>query len=358
MTGSWISQTMKSRLVHASLLVLFAACHSAPVSEASPAAEAAAAFLSSLTSDQRTAACAPTDDPSRTVWGFVPAQYPGVMFGDLDTEQKHRAIALLRTVLRDDGVDTVLAIVALEDVLRAIETENGQNASHRDPNRYWIQVFGVPLPASAWAFRLQGHHVSLHVAFDRGRLAGVTPMFLGANPHRIPSGPREGERVLAAEEDLGRELLAMLDDQQRAVAIVEAVAPPDIILGPQRTAADAGPSRGLAYAAMTAPQREALLRLVCHYVHREQPQFAEADLARMRDRGLDAITFAWAGGIKRGEGHYYRVQGSTFVIEYDNTQTNANHVHTCYRDLERDFGGDWLREHLARDHGAIQRSDL
>lgn len=348
---------MVSRTAFA-VVVLFAACHSAPVSEASPAAEAAAAFLSSLTDDQRTAACAPADDPSRTVWGFVPAQYPGVMFGDLDQDQKQRAIALLRTVLRDNGVDTVLAIVALEDVLRAIETENGQNASHRDPNRYWIQVFGEPLPASAWAFRLQGHHVSLHAAFDRGRLAGVTPMFLGANPHRIPSGPREGERVLAAEEDLGRALLAMLDERQRAVAIVDAVAPPDIVLGPQRTAADAGPPRGLAYAAMTEPQREALLRLVEHYVQREQPRFAEADLARMRDRGLDAITFAWAGGIEVGDGHYYRVQGETFVIEYDNTQTNANHVHTCYRDLQRDFGGDWLRLHLARDHGLMQRADF
>lgn len=323
------------------------------------AAEFARAFVASLSEAQRTAALAPLGDPSRTKWGFVPAQYPGVMLGELDAAQREAARALLRMVLSDRGLATVDAIVALEDELHARESARGLDARHRDARRYWMQVFGEPSERGAWAMRLQGHHVSLHVAFANGAMAGGSPRFFGANPHRVPDGPRAGLRVLAAEEDLARALLASLTEAQLRIAVVDPTAPPDVVLGPTRAAAEAGAARGLAFGAMTNAQRAALWLLVEHFARALAPEFADADLRRVRDAGLDTVTFCWMGGTEPGQGCYWRAQGPTFVLEYDCTQDAANHVHTVWRDVERDFGGDLLRAHYEAAHlRPIPRSDL
>lgn len=345
---------MQQRLALSLTAVIAAACGVAlfqePRQDGAALTQAGQAFLAGLTKEQRVAATASLDDSVRTEWNFVPQQYPGVMMGDLSEASREQALTLLRCVLSERGLGKVQSIIALEDVLRDLETKNGQKADHRDPRRYWLQFFGEPSPAAAWAFRLQGHHVSLHFAIERGRVLGATPLFLGSNPHQIPSGSRAGERILGREEDLARGLLALLEPDQRAAAITAPVAPPDIVLGPARTAAQAGEPQGIAYADLTALQREMLLRLVEEFVRNERPEVADEDLRRMRERGLDSVHFAWAGGTGHGQGHYYRIQGPTFVIEYDNTQNQANHVHTVYRDLQRDFGGDALRAHYARDH--------
>lgn len=344
------------------LVSLFAwqACANGPAREpAADVAEAATAWLDALTPLQRRAAATALADPVRMVWGFVPAQYPGARLGDFDDEARTAFTALLHAVLADRAVSTVEAIVALEDVLRGLETEKGLDARHRDPRRYWVQVFGAPTANGAWAFRVQGHHVSLSFAFADGAMVGATPHFLGTNPHRIPSGPRAGERVLAAEEDLGRALLASLDDAQRAIAVVDATAPPDVVLGPTRAATEAGECVGLFASAMTEVQRAALRQLVEHYVRRLASPFAEIDLARIDAAGFDRVAFSWRGGIEGGQGHYYRVQGPTFVLEYDCTQNDANHVHTVWRDLTRDFGGDALRTHYEVAHrDALPRHDF
>lgn len=312
-------------------------------------AAAAKDFLGTLTDEQRAAATAPLDDASRTQWNFVPRTYPGIALGELSAQQQAAAHGLLRAVLSDRGFAKVEAIRALETVLRELEGRGGADASHRDPARYWLQVFGAPAAKGAFAFRLQGHHVSLHFAVADGRLAAASPAFLGANPHAIPDGPRRGERVLAAEEDLARGLLALLDDAQLRQAVIAAEAPADIILGPGRAADGIGAPRGLPWTAMDDLQQRMLWRLVEEFVAVRKGGFAEEELQRLSAAGRDAIHFAWAGSLHRGRPHYYRVHGPTFVIEYDNTQNDANHVHTVYRDLQRDFGGDLLRKHY--DHG-------
>ena len=190
-------------------------------------------------------------------------------------------------------------------------------------------------------------------------MAGGSPRFFGSNPHRLPDGPRAGLRVLAAEEDLARALLASWTEEQRVVAVVDPTAPPDVVLGPTRATAEAGVARGLASGAMTNAQRDALWLLVEHFARALAPEFADADLRRVRDAGLDAVTFCWMGGTEPGQGCYWRAQGPTFVLEYDCTQDGANHVHTVWRDLERDFGGDLLRAHYETAHlRPIPRSDL
>jgi hypothetical protein len=313
-------------------------------------AEAAERFLAALPPELQKKASAPLASEDRTVWNFVPQQYPGIALAELDRAQKAAVHALLRAVLSTQGHLKTTAIIQLETVLRAIEGAGGRDASHRDSGRYWLQVFGTPRKDAAWAFRLQGHHVSLHFAVADGKLVGASPAFLGANPHEVRDGPMAGTRVLAAEEDLARELLAALTPEQRAKAILAVEAPRDVILGPGRAADGLGAPQGLPWSAMQPDQRLMLWRLIEEYVNNRKRDFAEQELARIRDKGLDGVHFAWAGSTERGHGHYYRVHGPTFVIEYDNTQNDANHVHTVFRDLERDFGGDLLRAHYEHGH--------
>lgn len=312
---------------------------------------AAQRFLAALTDEQRAATSAELGDPSRLQWDFVPRQYPGIRLGALEPNQREAALALLRAVLSDRGLGKVEAIMALERVLHEIESDQGRDASHRDPDRYWLQVFGVPSRRGAFAFRLQGHHVSLHFAVADGRLCGATPAFLGANPHALPDGPRRGERVLAREEDLARALLALFDEVQLQRVVIAAAAPADVILGPQRGADGLGPPQGLPWSQLDGLQQQLLWRLIEEYVRLRHDTHAAAELDRIRAHGCDGIHFAWAGSLHRGQPHYYRVHGPTFVIEYDNTQDGANHVHTVYRDLQHDFGGDLLHRHLQEHHG-------
>jgi len=312
-------------------------------------ATAARRFLAALPPALQAKARATLDAPEWTQWNFVPGDYPGVQLKDLDAAQQEAAAQLLRAATSERGYQKATAIVALEDVLRALESREGRPALHRDRGRYAVLVFGDPRDDGTWGWRLQGHHVSLRFAVASGRFAGGTPAFLGSNPHELRGGERAGARVLGAEEDLARALLLLFDDTQRARAVCGAQAPPDILLGPARAIESMEQAVGLPWADMDAGHRAVLWRLIEEYAHNLRGEFAHDELQRIRDRGLDAIRFAWFGGLERGQGHYYRIHGPGFVIEYDNTQNGANHVHTVWRDVERDFGGDILRTHL-REH--------
>ncbi|MBL8753154.1 MAG: DUF3500 domain-containing protein [Planctomycetes bacterium] len=327
-----------------------------PSKDAAVAEVAAAtqAFLAPLSPDLRDKAMRPLADAERTTWGFVPGRYAGVAFGDLDAAGTERLQALLRTLLSAEGLRKTMAIVQLEDVLRAIEGRSGADVSHRDPARYALLVFGEPDPLGEFALRLQGHHVSLHFTFAEGFLVGATPHFLGTNPHELREGPRAGERVLAAEEDLARELLQALDAGQRQRAVIAAQAPADVFLGPGKDAGALGEPTGLPVAAMNSYQRAIAWRLVETFAHRLRGEFAAQELARL-EPGFGDVAFAWAGGLEKGQGHYWRLHGATFAVEYDNTQNDANHVHTVWRDFARDFGGDVLRRHVEEQHAGRRR---
>lgn len=338
-------------------LLLAAACTAPPTARPDPAvaevALAARGFLDGLPPEQRGKATRPLEHADRTTWAYVPGRYPGVEFGDLDAAGKQRLDTLLRTLLSPQGLGKTLAIVELENLLRTMESRGGRDASHRDPARYTLLVCGEPSADGAFAVRMQGHHVSLHFTFFAGWLVSSTPHFLGSNPHEQREGPHRGQRVLAAEEDRGRALLLALDATQRATAVVAAKAPPDVLLGPAAGFSALDAAQGLAAAAMTDAQRRQLWELVELVARNLRGEFAEAELQRLAPQ-LPELRFVWAGGSERGQGHYWRVQGRTFAIEYDNTQNDANHVHVVWRDRERDFGHDPLREHLERHHGAAR----
>jgi hypothetical protein len=315
------------------------------------AAETAAkAFLASLPADLRKKANFPLSSDQRTEWYFVPRERVGVSLLALDDKQSELLGPLLASALSPEGLLTARGVIKHENILRRIETAAGvANASRRDPGLYYTSVFGTPAAANPWSWRFEGHHLSINVTQLPGQAPAVAPMFVGANPARVPDGAEAGFRLLAAEEDLGRELITLLPEAKRKLAIINDTAYPDIITG-NDPAVRPLPLEGLAAAEMNADQQRQLRRLIEVYTGRLTPAAARDILARLERAGFGKVRFAWAGSIETGQKHYYRVHGPTLLIEYDNTQNDGNHIHTSFRDLERDFGGDAMRRHLATHH--------
>ncbi|MBC8028112.1 MAG: DUF3500 domain-containing protein [Steroidobacteraceae bacterium] len=312
------------------------------------AEKAANSFLASLPEDLRKKVAYPATAKERREFHFVPRDRIGASLLELDGEQSEQLGPLLASALSPEGLLTTRGAIKHENILRRIETEAGVgNASRRDPGRYYTVVFGTPSGAVPWAWRFEGHHLSLSVTQLPGQPPVIGPFFVGANPAKVLSGPNEGFRLLADEEDLGRELIRLLPDDRRKVAIIRDSAFPEIVTGndPKVSLQRAG----IAAAAMTEAERMQLRRLLYVYLDRLTLD-ASLEAKRRLDRaGFDHLHFAWAGGLEPGQAHYYRIHGPTLLIEYDDTQNDANHIHTVYRDLERDFGGDALRAHYRQD---------
>jgi hypothetical protein len=195
---------------------------------------------------------------------------------------------------------------------------------------------------------VEGHHVSLNFTVVNGRVA-TTPSFFGANPAEVRQGPRAGLRVLAREEDLGRELLEALTPEQKGTAIVNKEAYKDILTMNDRQAALKGQPSGLSAAKMTAKQRDLLNAVLEEYAGSFPEEIAQARMEQVKKAGTN-LFFAWAGVEPKGGPHYYRIQSPTFLVEYDNTQNNANHIHSVWRDFNGDFGLDLLKQHYETSH--------
>lgn len=308
-------------------------------------AQAAQSFMASLTPDQQEAAQFKFDDAERLNWQFIPMKRAGLSLKDMKPSQQHLAFALLNSALSHRGTSKALNIMALEQILAELEN----NPTRRDASLYHFFIFGEPSTEKTWGWRVEGHHLSVSITLVDGQKILGTPSFYGANPGKVLQGPHKGLRVLAAEEDLGRDLVKSLDDQQRKLAVIDDTAPADVINGPGRKASPLEP-QGLAGSEMTAEQRKQLVQLVREYVFNLRPELARQDMQKIRKAGVRKIHFAWAGSLEPGEGHYYRVQGPTFILEYDNTQNNANHIHCVWRDFTNDFGEDLLKQHYHSAH--------
>ena len=302
--------------------------------------EEARGFIARFDARARESLVLPFSSEKRTDWHYVPRSRPGLSFADMNAAQREGVHALLRTALSAAGHGKVVNIIELELVLRELETFGLM----RDPQRYSIVFFGEPQERAPWAWRFEGHHLSLSFTL-RGDALATAPSFLGANPARVPRGARQGLRVLAAEEDEGRALLAMLDAGQRRSAIIDTRTYGDIVTRAQGQVTPLE-SRGLEARAMTEVQRAQLRKLVRVYAENFEPALRDARLARAEE-GFDAVRFAWAGATEPGRPHYYRVQGPRFLIEMDASQDGGNHIHSVWRDFDGDFGRDLLREHYA-----------
>jgi hypothetical protein len=279
----------------------------------------------------------------------VPVQNrSGLPLREMDPAQKTAAAKLLRAALSQRGALTVAAIMELETVLREIEGPRTFNDGKpiRDPELYNYLVYGDP-ESAAWAWRFEGHHVSIHTTVVAGQVV-VTPVFLGSNPMEVASGPRKGTATLRDRQELGFEVLNALRADQRPQAIIG----DEVFDLLQRDARKAEPlePKGLCVCKMDAEQQGKVRRLLQGYLETLRDELARERLATILKDGLDALHFAWAGAQEPGRGHYYRLQGKSFVLEYDNSQNNANHVHSVWREFDRDFGRDLLQEHYRSSH--------
>lgn len=304
-------------------------------------AQAARNFWASLTPEQQAKASFPFDSGERFNWHFIPRERKGITWNELTSAQQHLAHAFLASGLSSRGYQQAVTIMSLEQVLKEMEQGRGPK---RDPNNYAFSIFGTPGEHGTWGWRVEGHHVSVNVTIADGQAAVAGPVFFGSNPAEVRQGPRKGLRVLAVEEDLGFELVNSLSDGQKKQAIIQADAPREIITGNARKAKP-GPPVGIAAGDLQPPQKKLLMTLVEHYAYRLRPELANDDLRRIEQAGWEKIHFAWAGGLEKGQGHYYRLHGPTFLVEFDNTQDHANHIHTVWRDAQNDWGEDLLRAH-------------
>jgi len=316
-------------------------------------AKSATAFLDSLTPEQREKAADPLNSPDRTHWNFIPTNmFPrqGLPIKEMTEPQRKLAHELLKSGLSQRGYATTTAIMdQLEAILRDTEAaaRGGKPGGNiRDPELYFFTVFGTPGTKGTWGWRVEGHHVSLHFTVADGAAVVGAPSFWGTNPAEVREGPKKGFRVLDREQDAGRALVMALDDAQKKAAIVAEVAPTDILTKTEVITNPLSPL-GITSSAMTPKQRELLTQLIDVYTSQMTADIAAERQAEIKKGGLDKIAFAWAGPVEPGQKHYYRVQGPTFVIEFDNTQNDGNHIHSVWRDFESDFGRDLLREHLA-----------
>jgi len=318
-----------------------------PPESAAAMAEAANRFLAALTPRQHESATFPFADAERLRWHFVPTEiHPrqGLLLRDMDEAQRALAHDLLRTGLSSGGYLTATAVIELEGILRDIEGPGARFA--RDPELYYFSIFGTPSPDGTWGWRAEGHHLSLHFTLVEGTWVATAPAFVGANPAEVREGPQRGLRILAEREDIARALLHSLDQRQRGAAIISTSAPDDILTINSIDVEPLWPA-GIRLADLRPDQRDLLMSLIEVYASIATEPVAAARLTAIRNGRIDDIAFAWAGGTEPGQLHYYRIQGPTFLIEYDNTQNDANHIHSVWRDFDGDFGRDLLREHLA-----------
>ncbi len=294
-------------------------------------------FQELITPAQKTQAAFGYDDPERLNWHFIPRPRKGLPLKNLEGAPLQAAQELIASGLSKSGYDQVLNVMSLEEVLYLLEAGDRQERRlRRDPANYYISIFGAPSQSGKWGWRLEGHHVSLNYTIDNGRVTASTPEFFGANPGFIDAGPGRSIRVLAPEEDLARQILKLCDADRLKVALIDVKAP-DEVRSANAPQPETTPPVGLAAAKMTDDQKKVLGELLNEYLKNMPADVSNARRDRIMQAGFDQIYFAWWGESERNERHHYRVQGPTFLIEYNNTQNSANHVHSMWRDLAGDF---------------------
>ncbi|MDN3686461.1 DUF3500 domain-containing protein [Cyclobacterium jeungdonense] len=332
-------------------LCLFSLLGSIAHSSSQDLAPLAKEFIGSLDTELKEKACFPFDHEERFNWHFVPRERKGPTFHDFNEQQKAAALALMHASLGEPGVERTEAIFTLENILREVENRPA-NDDYRDPLNYHFSVFGNPGGTKEWGWRLEGHHLSLNFSSDRHTIVSSTPSFMGSNPALVLSGPEMNRQVLANETNMGFAMLHSLTKTQKSTAIFADKAPFDIITSNDRNAQLLQPI-GIQYSALNPEQQKLFQELITLYLSRFTPAYQGLLQDRIIEQGWGSFAFAWAGSEINsvGEPHYYRIQGADLLIEYDNIQNNANHVHTVIRDLQNDFGGDLLLSHYQKDHG-------
>ena len=324
--------------------------HKAPVTEMR---QSAVAFLDGLSPELRKQAMFTLEDKERRAWSNLPStsfKREGVSFKEMSPEQRTLAHQLLQSTLSSQGYLKTTGIMHLDEILKSLaEKRRPNNTPMFGHDLYWIGIFGDPAKDDSWGWQLDGHHLALNITVV-GDEVSVRPAFMGSDPARLPEGTYSGWMVQNAEDEKGKRLFASLNEEQRAKAIIDNVAPRDVITGPTRGDQLKTPT-GLPASELSADQRRLLMSLIDEYVHNYEHNIAHIQMDRILKSGLDKIHFAWAGTVE-GKPYYYRIHGPTVIIEFDNhfppgrNSGPVNHIHTVFREPGNDYGDDLLKKHL------------
>ena len=310
---------------------------------------AATALLESMSHEMRMKASYPYMDGERLFWYYPPLNRHGVPLRDMNSDQRRYAMNLMASGLDKKAYDKAKKIIELETVLAGLETSERLNSFVRDPELYYVTIFGDPTGIEPWGWRAEGHHISLNFSSWKGEVISVTPLFFGSNPARVPSGPNKGMRVLSHREDLALELGNTLDTSQKSKAVIYEEAPYDIVTY-NSTRASLPLEEGIPWSGLKRNQQDILIQLVKEYVGQVRSEVYDDFIGRVTEQGFDRLHFAWGGKIDGTLPHYYRIHGGDFLVEFDNYQNGANHIHSVWRQVSNDFATDVLREHLYAYH--------
>ena len=317
-------------------------------------AAACVKFVDSLSVDQKSKTLFHFNDGERVFWYYPPMNRHGLPLRDMDENQRSLAYALMSSGLSEAANTRAHQIIDHELILESIEKSEGIVSFVRDPDLYYWTVFGDPMGSDPWGWRVEGHHISIHMHIYRGEVISTTPFFFGSNPAIVPAGlPHAGRNILGSREDLALELASSLDSSQRSIAVIAEDAPFDILTY-NSSKALIPKEEGIRGGQMSGSQKEMLTSLITEYTSQVRSDFEDKGVGKvftqLRGDGVENFHFAWSGGMDHGQKHYYRIHSGDFVIEYDNRQNHANHIHSVLRDVENDFGIDVLREHLLLFH--------
>lgn len=311
----------------------------------------ATTFLNMLNPQQKKQTQLAFDSSERYRFNYVPLDdRKGISINELNATQRKQVFTLLRSSLSETTVEKITGIMQLETVLKELENRSADD-HYRDPGKYYLTIFGKPSEQGIWGWRFEGHHISFSFSAKQKSFISGTPSFLGSNPAIVQSGAQKNKEILKEETSAGFALLHSLTKEELSKAVISTAAPAEIITGNNRKAM-IEQLEGVRYTEISTEAQVLFLRLLDVYLHRYKNEFAATMLKDIQAAGMENLRFVWAGHQQRGIGKpcYYRIQGPSIIIEYDNTQNNANHIHTVIRDLKNDFGGDQLLEHYKKSH--------
>lgn len=309
-----------------------------------PLIAATKAFLESLDEAQVAKAVLDFETDQRVQWHFIPKKTrKGLPLTEMTELQKPLAMDVLKAAISNQGFNKARMIMSLESVLAKLEGNAGAN--ERNPEKYYFTIFGKPAFKKEWGLSIEGHHLSLNFVMEGNKIVDSTPQFYATNPAELKEDFSEelkkGLSVLRSEEQLGFALVRSLDDEQFSKAKLPGDVPSEI-----RAAGEPQPPTerlsGIVAADLNAEQKEALKKLLTAYTSKMKPVVSKERWAAIEESGFDKIVFTWSGAKRLGKGHYYAVQGETFLIEFINVQPDAagnpaNHVHCVWRDMQGDF---------------------
>ncbi len=310
-------------------------------------AQKANALINALNDQQKKKALFSFDEMNRYDWHYVPGSMlprTGLAVKDMDSTQQMAFYELLHSFLSEQGFQRTKDIMSFEYLLKEMEPNN----PHRIPGNYFVSIYGHPGEDSVWGWKYTGHHLALNFTMVKDKLA-FAPFFFGSNPGEVKEGPKKGMRIIKDEEDLAFELVNSLSAEQKKTGVFQLKAFTDVVT---TNAAQVAPLKpvGLLLKDLNKDQKNLVNKILVAYLSSMPQRIANARMNLVRTEDMNDIRFGWAGGLVKGEPHYYRIQGKTFLIEFDNTQNNANHIHMVWRDFNGDYGADLLKEHYQQSH--------